>query len=62
MRYTIEQLNKYRVANGFAPVSGLSQRAINTQCKEWEASEAPRKIDMSGGYDATSADHDGYAG
>jgi len=60
MRFTIEILNSYRAENGFSPVFGLSQRAINQQCKEWEASSAPRRIDMSGGYASTGADHDDY--
>jgi hypothetical protein len=39
-RYTIEQLNAFRAEAGFSPIANISQRAINTQCREFEAADA----------------------
>lgn len=42
-KYTIDHLNAFRSADGFDPVFGLSQRAINQQCREFAASNDTAK-------------------
>jgi hypothetical protein len=59
MRYTIEQLNKFREEAGFSRVANLSQRAINQQCREWVEQANAGRVKADG--DMTSYhDHDDY--